>query len=44
MGTMGDWLIGQFSIFGIQFQNWMLVALAIALGAIVYARFTHGGR
>jgi hypothetical protein len=34
---MGDWLIGQVSIFGIELQNWMLVALAITIAAIVYA-------
>lgn len=34
---MADWLIGEFSIFGIQMQNWMPIALAITIVAIVYA-------
>jgi hypothetical protein len=28
---MGDWLLGYFTILGFLGQNWMLVALAIAL-------------
>jgi len=38
---MDDWLLGQFSLFGVQFQNWMLIAFAIALGAIGYAWISH---
>jgi hypothetical protein len=29
---MGDWLVGNFMIFGVQAQNWMLIALAIIFG------------
>jgi hypothetical protein len=33
---MGYWLIWNFTVFGIQGQNWMLVALAIiAVGIVV---------
>jgi hypothetical protein len=32
---MGDWLAGQFTVFGVPGQNWMLVALAIILAGIV---------
>jgi len=32
-----DWLIGEFAILGINFQNWMPIAFAIVLLAILYA-------
>ena len=37
--TVADWLIGHFAVFGIQFQNWMLIAVAIVvLATIAIAR------
>jgi hypothetical protein len=26
---MGDWLVERFTVFGVQAQNWMLIAFAI---------------
>jgi len=34
---MGDWLIGEFSVFGIQLQNWMVIAFVITVIAVIYA-------
>jgi|HubBroStandDraft_2_1064218.scaffolds.fasta_scaffold2972781_1 hypothetical protein len=34
---MGDWLVSHFTIFGIQAQNGMLVALALTAVAIIFA-------
>jgi hypothetical protein len=34
---MGNWLVSHFTIFGVQAQNWMLVALALIAVAIVFA-------
>jgi hypothetical protein len=34
---VGQWLIEEFSIWGVHFQNWMLVALGIALIGILWA-------
>jgi hypothetical protein len=34
---MGDWLVGQFTIFGFQVQNGMLIARAIIAVAIAFA-------
>jgi hypothetical protein len=34
---MGDWLVSHFTIFGVQAQNWMLLALAIIAVAIIFA-------
>jgi hypothetical protein len=34
---MGDWLVGQFTIFSFQGQNWMVIAFAIIASAIVFA-------
>jgi len=32
---LGDWLIGEFSLFGIHFQNWMpLVVALVVIGVI----------
>jgi hypothetical protein len=28
---MGDWLVERFTLLGVTFQNWMIVALAIVL-------------
>lgn len=33
---IGQWLVGQFSIFGIQFQNWMAVAVTIVVLWLIY--------
>ena len=33
---MGNWLAERFSLFGVAFQNWMMVAAAIILvGALI---------
>jgi hypothetical protein len=32
---VGQWLVGQFSLFGVPFQNWMAVAALIVLLWIV---------
>jgi hypothetical protein len=37
---MGDCLVSHFTIFGVQAQNWMLVALAITAVGIVFAWFS----
>jgi hypothetical protein len=34
---MGDWLVRQFTFFGIPAQNWMLLALAIALVGVAFS-------
>jgi hypothetical protein len=34
---IGQWLIEESSIWGVHFQNWMPVALGIALVAILWA-------
>jgi hypothetical protein len=34
---MGDWLIGEFSVFGILLQNWMVTAFVITIIALIYA-------
>jgi hypothetical protein len=34
---MGDWLVGQLTIFGFQVQNGMLIALAIIVVVIAFA-------
>jgi hypothetical protein len=42
IGRMGDWLVKQFTIFwGASFQNWMVVAVAIILIAIILAWATR---
>jgi len=40
---MGDWAVREFMPFGIHShtQNWMLVAAAIAVVAILYARWSR---
>jgi hypothetical protein len=35
---MADWLVANFTIFGVHAQNWMVIALAIILIWIVMAR------
>jgi len=38
MGQMApDWLVGHFAVFGIQFQNWMLIVAGIVAIAIMAA-------
>jgi hypothetical protein len=32
---IGQWLLGQFTLFGVPFQNWMAVALVIVVVWIV---------
>jgi hypothetical protein len=34
---MGDWLVGQFTIFGFQGQNGMLIALVIIALAVAFS-------
>jgi hypothetical protein len=34
---MGDWLAEHFTLFGVTFQNWMILALAIVLLAALFA-------
>jgi hypothetical protein len=38
---MGDWLVGQFTVFGITGQNWMLIALAIIVVSIAISWWSH---
>jgi len=38
---MGDWLVSNCSVFGVQGQNWMLIAFAIVLIGIVLLRWSH---
>jgi hypothetical protein len=38
---MGDWLIRHFAIFGVQGQNWMLIAFAIILASIVFSWWSN---
>jgi hypothetical protein len=38
---VGDWLVEEFTIWGASLQNWMAVALAIILIAIVLAWATR---
>jgi len=33
-----DWLVKQFTILGIPFQNWMVVALAMIIIAVLIAK------
>ena len=33
---IGQWLVGQFSILGVHFQNWMAVAFAIVVLWLLY--------
>jgi hypothetical protein len=33
----GEWLAGEFSLFGIHFQNWMPLFVAIVLVAVVFS-------
>jgi hypothetical protein len=34
---VGNWLTERFTLFGVTFQNWMMVALAIVLVAVLIA-------
>jgi hypothetical protein len=38
---MGDWLVRQFTVFGIPGQNWMLIALGIILIGIATAWWSN---
>lgn len=38
---MSDWLVRQFTVGGITFQNWMVVALVIVLAWIAFAWLTR---
>jgi hypothetical protein len=37
---MGEWLVAQFPVFGIPFQNWMAIAIAIVLASALFAWLT----
>jgi hypothetical protein len=39
---VGDWLLGEFTLLGIHFQNWMLVVLVIGLLSAAYAWWRGG--
>jgi hypothetical protein len=34
---MAEWLAGQFTVLGVHFQNWMVIALIIVAAASVHA-------
>jgi hypothetical protein len=34
---MGNWLVKHFTLWGLTFQNWMVIALAMVLISIVLA-------
>jgi hypothetical protein len=36
---IGQWLVGQFALFGVPFQNWMAVALVIVVFGIAVIWF-----
>jgi hypothetical protein len=38
---MGNWLVGQVTIFGFQAQDWMMIALAIIVVGIVSAWWSN---
>jgi hypothetical protein len=40
---MGDWLVRNLTVFGVQGQNWMLIALAIILIGIVLSGLSFRG-
>jgi hypothetical protein len=35
--SVGNWLVARFTLLGVIFQNWMMVALAIILVAVLIA-------
>jgi hypothetical protein len=38
---VGDWLVARFTLFGVTIQNWMTVALAVILIAVLIAWGRH---
>jgi hypothetical protein len=36
---MGDWLVTQFTLFGVPLQSWMLLALVVILIGVLLARW-----
>ncbi len=38
---MGAWLVLQFPVFGLPFQNWMAVAVAIILVSALFVWLTY---
>jgi len=45
MGEQGaQWLVGEFSLLGIHFQNWMTLVVAIAALSILYVWITGSFR
>jgi hypothetical protein len=39
---VGDWLAEHFTLLGLTFQNWMVVALAMIVAAALIARMENG--
>jgi hypothetical protein len=39
---VGDWLAEHFILLGLTFQNWMVVALAMIVAAVLIARMENG--
>lgn len=40
--AIGRWLVGQFTIFGVAFQNWMAIAFVIVALWILYLWLGQG--
>jgi len=38
---MAQWLVAQFPIFGVPFQNWMAVAIAIVVVSALFVWLTY---
>jgi hypothetical protein len=38
---MGEWLAEQFLVWGIPFQNWMVLVAAIVLVSVLFVRLTQ---
>jgi hypothetical protein len=38
---MGNWLVAQFPVWGIPFQNWMALVAAIVLVSMLFVRLTR---
>jgi hypothetical protein len=38
---MSEWLVAQFPVFGIPFQNWMALVAAIILVSALFVRLTQ---
>jgi hypothetical protein len=38
---MDEWLVAQFPVFGLPFQNWMVVAIAIVVVSALFGWLTY---